>query len=139
MGTPPRFKAKLMKDAIKSSAEKKSVDDNSLQKEQTPRLRSTNSARNLFSGVDLLSRVTEFCNELKKLTVRAKEKERIGNENVVRTPLIVNKQVVKGEFGDENKDLAEKEKEKTSLLELSMKKNDTMGKNILKEKQRRKQ
>ncbi|XP_019158909.1 PREDICTED: uncharacterized protein LOC109155727 isoform X2 [Ipomoea nil] len=132
--TPHRFKAKLMKEAIKSSAEKKTVDDNSLPKEQqTPRLRSTNSARNLFSGVDLLSRVTEFCNELKKLTARAKEKERIGNETVERTPLMVNKQVVKEGFSDENKDLAESGKEKTPLL----KKNDTMGKNILKEKQRR--
>nr|GMD34896.1 uncharacterized protein LOC109155727 isoform X2 [Ipomoea batatas] len=138
-GTPPRFKAKLMKEAIKSSAEKKTVDDNSLPKEQTPRLRSTNSARNLFSGVDLLSRVTEFCNELKKLTVRAKERERTGNENVERTPLMVNKQEVKGGFSDENKDLAEIEKEKTPLVELSVKKNDTMRKNILKEKQRMKQ
>ncbi|CAH9096293.1 unnamed protein product [Cuscuta europaea] len=122
--TPPRLKAKLtMKDAIKSSEEKKKKTP-SVQKEPTQRLRSTQSARNLFSGVDLLNKVSEFCNELKKLTIRGtSEKERVGNKNVERTPLM------------------EKEKGKVPLQEqsTSIKKDDTpTAKNILKEKQRKK-
>ncbi|KAK8614369.1 hypothetical protein V6N13_122729 [Hibiscus sabdariffa] len=39
------------------------------------RLKSTLSTRNLFAGRDILSHITEFCNELKKLASRARERE----------------------------------------------------------------
>nr|GMC60221.1 uncharacterized protein LOC109155727 isoform X2 [Ipomoea batatas] len=57
------------------------------EREKIRRLRSTNSAWNLFSGVILLG--LEFCNGLKKFTVRAKEEERIGNVTMERTPLML--------------------------------------------------
>ncbi|KAK9290590.1 hypothetical protein L1049_008761 [Liquidambar formosana] len=52
------------------TTKKKQLDDshaNSSQKDGKPRLRSTFSARNLFAGREILSQITEFCNEMKKL------------------------------------------------------------------------
>nr|GMD65269.1 uncharacterized protein LOC109181294 [Ipomoea batatas] len=121
--TPPRLKAKVLKEAIKSSMEREAVEENSLYREQTRRLRSTLSARNLFGGGGLMNKVSEFCNELKKLASRAREKERVENENVERTPTMANKQKVKAHFGDEIKGLDdEKPKERKPLLELSKEK-----------------
>ncbi|KAL0410753.1 UNVERIFIED_CONTAM: hypothetical protein Slati_3665000 [Sesamum latifolium] len=48
--TPLIHKAKLGKGTIKSSTEKKHIKETMTKKEQTPKLRSTLSARNLFSG-----------------------------------------------------------------------------------------
>lgn len=56
-----------MKAALKPSAEKKRVADGEGRK--VPRLRSTMSARNLFSGRDVLGQISEFCQEIKKLAV----------------------------------------------------------------------
>ncbi|XP_019186592.1 PREDICTED: uncharacterized protein LOC109181294 [Ipomoea nil] len=122
MTPPPRLKAKVLKEAIKSSMEREAVEENSLYREQTRRLRSTLSARNLFGGGGLMNKVSEFCNELKKLASRAREKERAENENVERTPTMVNKQKVKPHFGDEIEGLDEKQKERKPLLELSKEK-----------------
>lgn len=60
---------------IKSSAEKNNnFESVLLTKEETPRLlKTTLSARNLFAGRDILNQVTEFCNELKRLTTRTKD------------------------------------------------------------------
>ncbi|XP_047939257.1 uncharacterized protein LOC125186837 [Salvia hispanica] len=74
--TPLQHKARFGKAATKSSANKK---EDSYANEGAPKLRSTLSARNLFSGTDLLSKVSEFCNELKKLTTRAQDKESAEN------------------------------------------------------------
>ncbi|KAL3380758.1 hypothetical protein AABB24_001085 [Solanum stoloniferum] len=115
--TPPRFKAKLMKQTIKSSAEKKPVDE---KEEHIPKLKSTLSARNLFAGGDLLNKVSEFCNELKRLVVtRTKEREKCADENL---PLIVD----------------DKERERKPLLEMTKETNELVAKSITKEKQRRK-
>ncbi|WOL17613.1 hypothetical protein Cni_G26406 [Canna indica] len=79
--TPPRPSRPLgaalkgrnaAKETIKSSAEKKVVDEareEPKQKRAQPRLKSTLSARNLFSGKDILSQISEFCHELKKMAV----------------------------------------------------------------------
>ena len=67
---------KTLKEAIKSSAEKKGVVVNQEElrsKKPVPRLRSTLSARNLFSGRDILGQISEFCHDIKKLAV-GKEK-----------------------------------------------------------------
>lgn len=62
-------------DHVKSSTEKKQADRTSLLSEGTPRrLRSTFSARNLFAGNNILNQITEFCNELKRLATRKKER-----------------------------------------------------------------
>ncbi|KAI0525009.1 hypothetical protein KFK09_004399 [Dendrobium nobile] len=69
-----KIKATAKKEPIKSSAEKKGgVAEDEMRETQRkispprPRLKSTFSARNLFSGKDILSQISEFCNELKKL------------------------------------------------------------------------
>jgi hypothetical protein len=46
-----------------------------------PRLKSTLSARNLFSGRDILSQITEFCNEIKRFAVGAREAPQMVEEN----------------------------------------------------------
>ncbi|KAL4341410.1 hypothetical protein GQ457_08G024030 [Hibiscus cannabinus] len=84
LSTPPNQQAKSLKAAIKSSSERKKpmvTDDNISQPQPQPqsdemrRLKSTLSARNLFAGRDILSHISEFCNELKKLATRARETE----------------------------------------------------------------
>ncbi|TMW89394.1 hypothetical protein EJD97_017238 [Solanum chilense] len=118
--TPPRFKAKLMKQTIKSSAEKKPVDE---KQEHIPKLKSTLSARNLFAGGDLLNKVSEFCNELKRLVVtRTKEREKCADENLETSPLIVD----------------DKERERKPLLEMNKETNELVAKSNTKDKQRRK-
>ncbi|XP_042000571.1 uncharacterized protein LOC121750159 isoform X1 [Salvia splendens] len=93
--TPVQYKAWFGKAATKSSANRK---EDSYANEGAPKLRSTLSARNLFSGTDLLSKVSEFCNELKKLTTRAQDKE--SDENHA-----------------EERIMSEREKERKPLLE----------------------
>ncbi|PKA49848.1 hypothetical protein AXF42_Ash004390 [Apostasia shenzhenica] len=72
----PRTKKK---EEIKSSAEKKEVEAEEEGKVQRKmlqpqrRLKSTLSARNLFSGKDVLSQISEFCHELKKLATGKRE------------------------------------------------------------------
>lgn len=104
--TPLQNKAKLGKGTFKSSTNKKQESDGY---ERAPKLRSTLSARNLFSGTDLLSKVSEFCNELKRLATRAHERESAGNvgENVV----VVN------DKEKERKPLLEARKEKSEVAE----------------------
>ncbi|KAL0925943.1 hypothetical protein M5K25_004320 [Dendrobium thyrsiflorum] len=69
-----KLKVAAKKEPIKSSAEKKgAVAEEEMRETQRkispplPRLKSTFSARNLFSGKDILSQISEFCHELKKL------------------------------------------------------------------------
>ncbi|CAI9103097.1 OLC1v1001531C1 [Oldenlandia corymbosa var. corymbosa] len=126
--TPPNNKAKLLKETVKSSTEKKQldVDENAWRKEQPRSLRSTLSAKNLFAGGDILSKVTEFCNELKKLATRPKDKENMG-ENLI-----------KDSSSDDYGDLDVKEKERKPLLEANKEKNVTPLKSKLQEKQTRK-
>lgn len=83
--------ARNAKSAIKSSAEKKKKKEEAAtgateeyegeeeggekrevllsKKQQQPQLKSTLSARNLFSGKDILTQISEFCSEIKKLAV----------------------------------------------------------------------
>ncbi|KAL2330804.1 hypothetical protein Fmac_018385 [Flemingia macrophylla] len=72
--TPPT-KVNLGKEAIKSSKEKKKVVGDTFEDHKVPSLRSTLSARNLFVGRPILNQITDFCNELKKLAIRARERE----------------------------------------------------------------
>ncbi|KAI5341734.1 hypothetical protein L3X38_009609 [Prunus dulcis] len=76
LSTPPINQAKAMKATIKSSAEKKQpIESTPQNSEVLPRLRSTLSARNLFAGRDILNQLTDFCSELKRMAMRAREKE----------------------------------------------------------------
>ncbi|KAK1401208.1 Interferon-activable protein [Heracleum sosnowskyi] len=117
-------KAKL-KEAIKSSTEKKQFESIS-PKDEKQKLRSTLSARNLFAGRDLLNQISDFCSDLKKLALRAKERENVEKENPNKTPLAVNKQELKECSDsklkivlDERKPLLEVSKEKYEVFEKS--------------------
>ncbi|XP_060217189.1 uncharacterized protein LOC132644604 [Lycium barbarum] len=127
--TPPRlFRSKLMKQTIKSSAEKNEKE------EEIPKLRSTMSARNLFAGGDLLNKVSEFCNELKRLVVtRTKEREKGIDENLETSPLMGNKPKAKDCLVDDE------QRERKPLLEMTKETNEIVAKsNNIKEKQKRK-
>ncbi|KAL5543400.1 hypothetical protein UlMin_007184 [Ulmus minor] len=100
LSTPPLpiSQAKIIKAAIKSSAEKKErIDEASQNNGALPRLKSTLSARNLFAGRDILNQITEFCNELKRMATRAKEKEKEDMLNVTRSAEKVKENVAKEE------------------------------------------
>lgn len=77
LSTPPNYQAKAMKEAIKSSTEKKQPIDTPQNNEVLPRLRSTLSARNLFAGKDILNQITDFCGELKRMAMKAREREEV--------------------------------------------------------------
>lgn len=64
LSTPPRS----WRAALKSSSAKK-------MSKETPKLKSTQSARNLFSGRDIFGHISEFCYELKRLATRVTERE----------------------------------------------------------------
>ncbi|KAJ3674028.1 hypothetical protein LUZ60_006020 [Juncus effusus] len=80
----PPLAAKKWKDPIKSSCEKQRDEEREqllFQQEKNgngnqQKLRSTLSARNLFSGRDILGQISEFCSEIKKIAVN------IGNRTV---------------------------------------------------------
>ncbi|KAG6509681.1 muscle M-line assembly protein unc-89-like isoform X1 [Zingiber officinale] len=67
---PPKTRNPV-KEIIKSSTKEEVEDkrEGPKQKKVQPRLKSTMSARNLFSGKDILSQISEFYRELKKMAV----------------------------------------------------------------------
>ncbi|XP_058752416.1 uncharacterized protein LOC131625585 [Vicia villosa] len=89
----PQFKS--TKALIKSSDEKKKPVDETLQENNAavPSLKSTLSAKNLFSRRPILNQITEFCNELRRLAIRARERENTENtENL--NPIEIKEEVV---------------------------------------------
>jgi len=113
----PQFKS--TKALIKSSEEKKKLVDDTLQDStEVPSLKSTLSAKNLFSRRPILNQITEFCNELKRLALRARERENEENLNPVESKEEV---VVVHEKTSPVNALAEldrREKERKPLLEM---------------------
>ncbi|MQM07422.1 hypothetical protein Taro_040264, partial [Colocasia esculenta] len=69
--TTPCRAAKIAKETVKSSAERR---EPPLMPERP--LKSTLSARNLFAGKDILSQISEFCNEIKRLAMPKSESSR---------------------------------------------------------------
>ncbi|CAL9755161.1 unnamed protein product [Musa acuminata subsp. burmannicoides] len=69
LGAPKR--CNTAKEMIKSSAEKKVEEqrEEPKQKKAQPRLKSTLSASNLFSGKDILNQISEFYHEIKKMAI----------------------------------------------------------------------
>ncbi|KFK34445.1 hypothetical protein AALP_AA5G145800 [Arabis alpina] len=115
LATPPSYQAKSWRGALKSTCVKK-------MDKEIPKLKSTQSARNLFSGRDILGHISEFCYELKRLATRVTEREDSGKSQVGE-PYSVH-------------DL-ELKKERKPLLEVSKDKlHDAKG-NTFKEKRRR--
>lgn len=110
---------KSMKMAIKSSSEKnKLMNDTSQNDEVLPRLKSTLSARNLFAGKDILNHITEFCNELKKLATRARERESAEKFNEKNSKVGEKKEVVIEKPSEVIGAVGEKEKDRKPLLEM---------------------
>ncbi|KAL0339118.1 UNVERIFIED_CONTAM: hypothetical protein Sangu_1433900 [Sesamum angustifolium] len=132
--TPLIHKAKLGKGAIKSSTEKKQIKETMTKKEQTPKLRSTLSARNLFSGGDLLNKVAEFCNELKKMATRTRDKETADDVEKHN----VEKHQAKDHSDENVAVLNDKRKERKPLLELRKVKSEAIESSGSKGQQRRK-
>ncbi|RWW81504.1 hypothetical protein BHE74_00010092 [Ensete ventricosum] len=64
-------KCNTAKEMIKSSAEKKVEEqrEEPKQKKAQPRLKSTLSASNLFSGKDIMNQISEFYHEIKKMAI----------------------------------------------------------------------
>lgn len=97
-------KSKALKSTIKSSAEKDKEKENgrnpseaisdSTKKEEKAQLKSTNSARNLFGGREILSQITEFCNELKKMALNRSHRE--DSMEKEKEPLIEEEKAVLG-------------------------------------------
>lgn len=131
--TPPHHQLKSMK--TKSSSEKKKQIEPGAQKDESPRLKSTLSARNLFAGRDILNQISEFCHELKKLATRAREKENEEKVNLKKSPVGTKKPVVK-EVASEG--LNDKERERKPLLEVGKQKSQAIEKNKTKQKLRKK-
>ena len=135
LSTPSNYQ-KSMKQMIKSSSEKNKPIDDVPQTSEAPRLKSTLSAKNLFAGKDILGHITEFCNELKKLATRAREKESLNEESQMgekKDGVVVNEgsREVLGE-------LNVKEKERKPLLNNDGEKSEGNERGSVKEKQRRK-
>ncbi|XP_028960848.1 uncharacterized protein [Malus domestica] len=102
LSTPPMNQAKAMKATIKSSTEKKQPIESTLPNDEVlPKLRSTLSARNLFAGRDLLNQITDFCSELKRMAMRAREGEDVENSDVRKSPAGLQEEVVKEECNRE--------------------------------------
>ncbi|XP_021280266.1 uncharacterized protein LOC110413674 [Herrania umbratica] len=135
LSTPPNHQAKSLKAAMKSSSEKKKPIDDISQSDEMPRLKSTLSARNLFAGRDILNHITDFCNELKKLTTRARERE---NEEKLSEKKSQEAAVVKEVSGQVLGELDAIEKERRPQLELGKEKLEGIENGSAKEKERKK-
>nr|XP_011468820.1 PREDICTED: uncharacterized protein LOC101311806 [Fragaria vesca subsp. vesca] len=126
LSTPPNYQAKAMKEAIKSSTEKKQPVETATQSNEVlPRLKSTLSARNLFAGKDILNHITDFCSELKRLAMNAKEREEVEKGIVNNKEEEVKKVESNGEVLGE---LNGRERERMPLLELGKGKSERMVK-----------
>ncbi|KAE8677484.1 E3 ubiquitin ligase BIG BROTHER-like isoform X1 [Hibiscus syriacus] len=119
---PTNQQAKSLKAAIKSSSERKKqmarVDISQSPSDEIQLLKTTLSTRNLFASRDILSHISEFCNELKKLATRARERktdERMGEEKIQAEEAVV-------------------EKERKPLFDLGQEKSDVMQKEKIKKK-----
>lgn len=135
--TPQNHTAKPTKADIKSSAEKKPLmDDVQPKNNGAPSLKSTLSARNLFAGRDILNQITEFCNEIKRMAIRVRERESnkpLAVENSVEAE---KKCVEKDVSSNGLNNLERKEKERKPFGELSIEKSDGSISNSVKQKKR---
>lgn len=137
----PRNQFKSLKAAFKSSSEKnnKQINDTSRNEEVLPRLKATLSARNLFAGRDIFNHITEFCNEMKRLATRQRERENAEKLNEKKGQ---EGEKVAGEIEVSYEvlgELQEREKERKPLLEVVDKeKSEGSEMGSAKDKQRRK-
>lgn len=135
LSTPPNHQAKFIKAMTKSSSEKQKPADDILQTNEAPRLTSTLSAKNLFAGKEILCHISEFCNELKKMAMRARERECDEKESQVREKKDV--VMVNGSSREVLGKVDVKENEPKPLLDLGKEKSEGIEEGSVKEMQRR--
>ncbi|KAJ0037445.1 hypothetical protein Pint_24017 [Pistacia integerrima] len=137
----PQNQVKSLKAAIKSSSEKynKQINDTSQNDEILPRLKATLSARNLLAGRDIFNHITDFCNEMKKLATRVRERENVEKLNERKGQEGENITVENEGSSEVLGELDGREKERNPLLEV-LDKEKTEGSEMgnAKDKQRRK-
>lgn len=134
LSTPPVHPAKSTKTAIKSSTEKKKMANDMPQNNELPRLKSTLSARNLFAGRDILNQITEFCNELKRMATRTRERETVERLIAEKSNVVVEEKTAKEGSCEVLGEVKEKEKERKPLLEVNKEKSLGMGESSVKER-----
>ncbi|GAV67020.1 hypothetical protein CFOL_v3_10529 [Cephalotus follicularis] len=141
LATPPIHQTKSTKAMIKSSTEKKKPSDDTLQNNEAPRLKSTLSARNLFAGKEIMSHLSDFCNELKKLAMRVRERENVEKLNEKKSQVEVKQEEVMVEVKEEGSRevLGELDvrDERKPLVQVGQKGSQGVEKGSAKEKQRR--
>ncbi|GAB2289022.1 hypothetical protein Dimus_023324 [Dionaea muscipula] len=122
----------------KSSAEKKKKgqdDNNCKEKIEKPRLKSNQSASDLFGGGgrDILNRITDLCNELKRMAMKGKQDDGGGHADALTKKKNSNPVVeLKNELGPANILIDDLVKERKPLLEVSKNKQHDAEK-VLKE------
>ncbi|XP_061353110.1 uncharacterized protein LOC133297817 isoform X2 [Gastrolobium bilobum] len=89
--TPPIKPLQPIKEAIKSSEEKKRLVDDNFHDNKVPSLRSTLSTKNLFAGRPILNQITEFCNELKRMATRPRERDNAENLSPIESEAVMEK------------------------------------------------
>ncbi|KAJ0095661.1 hypothetical protein Patl1_17216 [Pistacia atlantica] len=137
----PQNQVKSLKAAIKSSSEKynKQINDTSQNDEVLPRLKATLSARNLLAGRDIFNHITDFCNEMKKLATRVRERENVEKLNERKGQEGENITVENEGSSEVLGELDGREKERKPLLEvLDKEKSEGSEMGNAKDKQRRK-
>ncbi|KAB1224732.1 E3 ubiquitin ligase BIG BROTHER [Morella rubra] len=135
--TPPILQAKSTKAALKSSTEKKKMTDDLSQNNEAPKLKSTPSVRNLFAGRDIINQISEFCNELKRMATRARERENVEQLNEEKGEVgVVEEKVVKEDICGVLGEVNGREKERRPLPEVGKEKYIGMAESTGKEKQR---
>lgn len=114
---------KNTKGALESSTEKKKLAEDMSQNSDTPWLKRTLSARNLFTRRDILNQVTEFCHELKRMAMRVRERENEKSNGKMSSPVGGRKPLAKEADGEREVlgELDETRRERKPLLEMTSK------------------
>lgn len=138
----PNHRIKAFKETIKSSAQTSTQEEDDeyseilLHSDEKPRsrLRSTQSARDLFGGRDIFNKITELCNELKKMTGWAKEREA---EEAAK--ICSKKEGARDVLGSHSeKKMDQRDKERRPFLELTKDRCEAGERNNAKKKLRKK-
>ncbi|KAK4787881.1 hypothetical protein SAY86_011714 [Trapa natans] len=132
LSTPVNQHVRSLKAAVKSSSERKKPVDEPSRANEGPRLKSTLSARNLFAGGSILSQITDFVGELKRLASRAKERE----ENAEKLNSEKNRANLEEGTGQILKVKGDDTKERKPLLNVGVERSDGSEMSVSKEKTR---
>ncbi|GMH27257.1 hypothetical protein Nepgr_029100 [Nepenthes gracilis] len=140
----PTCQINPLKGAITQSEEKKKKQDDNCseimsQNDVKPMLKSTLSARDLFGGKDILDKITEYCNELKRMATRVKrEDDSVAILKAKKSSIESNGEAHNSVFDSDSEKLKEKEKDRKPLLHLSKERERAKDRSNAKEKNKKK-